>query len=73
MKKAGASPERTALPWSREYAFDEAYAKPRYDTGTLTELAAAIGSDAATREQYFTNSASGNAKSAAEALAKWQE
>lgn len=60
------------LPWSREYAFDEAYAKPRYDTATLTELAAAIGSDAATREKYFTYISSGNAKSAAEALAQWQ-
>lgn len=60
------------LPWSREYAFGEAYGKPRYDTATLTELAAAIGKDPATRQKYFANSSSGNAKSAAEALAKWQ-
>jgi sphingomyelin phosphodiesterase acid-like 3 len=59
-------------PWSREYAFGEAYAKPRYDAATLTELAATIGSDPATREKYFTYSASSNAKSAAEALAMWQ-
>jgi predicted phosphodiesterase len=59
------------LPWSREYAFGEAYGKSRYDAATLTELAAAIGNDAATREKYFTYSASGNAKSAAEALATW--
>lgn len=60
------------LPWSREYAFDEAYAKSRYDAATLTELAAAIGSDPATRQKYFAYSSSGNAKSAADALAKWQ-
>lgn len=60
------------LPWAREYAFGEAYGKPRYDTAALTELAAAIGSDAATREKYFGYSSSGNAKSAGEALAKWQ-
>lgn len=60
------------LPWSREYAFDEAYEKARYDTGTLTEIAAAIGSDAATREEYFNYTSSENAKSTAGALAKWQ-
>jgi sphingomyelin phosphodiesterase acid-like 3 len=60
------------LPWSREYSFREAYAKPRYDTATLTELAAAIDSDAATRAKYFGYTSSGNAKSSAEALATWQ-
>ncbi len=60
------------LPWSREYAFGEAYAKPSYDAATLTELSAAIVSDPATREKYFSNYSSGNAKSTAEALATWQ-
>lgn len=60
------------LPWAREYAFDEAYAKSQYDTAALTELAAAIGSDAATRAQYFGYTSSGSAKSTAEALAVWQ-
>jgi sphingomyelin phosphodiesterase acid-like 3 len=60
------------LPWSREYSFNDAYRKPRYDTVTLTWLAASIGNHAATREQYFTYTSSGNAKSTAGALAKWQ-
>ena len=60
------------LPWAREYAFDDAYAKTTYDTAVLTELAAAIGSDTATRAEYFGYTSSGNAKSTAEALAKWQ-
>jgi hypothetical protein len=60
------------LPWAREYAFDEAYKKPKYDTASLTELAAAIGSDPATREQYFGNLSSGSASSTAGALATWQ-
>jgi len=60
------------LPWTREYGFDEAYAKSRYDAATLTELAAAIGSDTATRQKYFAFSASGDQKVAADALAKWQ-
>jgi sphingomyelin phosphodiesterase acid-like 3 len=60
------------LPWAREYSFAEAYGKPKYDTATLTELATAIGSDAATREKYFGYYSSGDAKSSAEALAKWQ-
>jgi hypothetical protein len=60
------------LPWAREYAFDEAYAKSKYDAATLTELAASIGSDATTRDQYFGYYSSGSAKSTAEALAKWQ-
>ncbi|HEX2122672.1 MAG TPA: metallophosphoesterase [Thermoanaerobaculia bacterium] len=60
------------LPWVREYSFDEAYGKPKYDTAALTELAAAIGSDAATRAQYFGYSSSGSAKSTADALAKWE-
>jgi hypothetical protein len=60
------------LPWTREYSFDEAYTKSKYDTAALTELAAAIGSDPATRQKYFAFSSSGNAKVAADALAKWQ-
>jgi sphingomyelin phosphodiesterase acid-like 3 len=60
------------LPWSREYSFDDAYAKPAYTAATLTELATVIGSDAATRTQYFGYLSSGAAKSSAEALAKWQ-
>lgn len=60
------------LPWAREYAFSEAYAKPRYDTASLTELAAAIQSDTKTREQYFVHLSSGSPKSTAGALAKWQ-
>lgn len=60
------------LPWSREYAFDEAYGKRRYDTATLTQLASAIQNDPATREEYFEHSSSGSAKSTAGALAKWQ-
>lgn len=60
------------LPWAREYSFRDAYAKPRYDAATLSSLADAIGKDAATREKYFTYSSSGAAKSASEALAKWQ-
>lgn len=60
------------LPWAREYSFDEAYAKTKYDTATLTQLAAAIGSNTATREQYFGYSSSGAPKGTAEALATWQ-
>ncbi|HEX9982286.1 MAG TPA: hypothetical protein VGF69_03400 [Thermoanaerobaculia bacterium] len=61
-----------AAPWTREYSFDEAYGKRTYDTGTLTQLAAAIGTDPTTRQQYFERTASGRDKSAAEALARWQ-
>jgi len=60
------------LPWAREYSFDEAYGKPKYDVATLTELAAAIGSDPATREQYFDDYSSSSPKSTAGALATWQ-
>ena len=60
------------LPWAREYSFDEAYAKPSYDVTALTSLAASIGTNAATRAQYFGYTSSGNAKSTAEALAMWQ-
>ncbi|HEV2720203.1 MAG TPA: hypothetical protein VG323_09305 [Thermoanaerobaculia bacterium] len=60
------------LPWTREYAFGEAYAKSAYDTATLTALAAAIGSDSATRAKYFRYFSSGSAKSTADALAAWQ-
>ncbi|MEA2489796.1 MAG: sphingomyelin phosphodiesterase acid-like 3 [Acidobacteriota bacterium] len=59
-------------PWSREFAFDAAYTKPRYDTQALTELAASIHSDPAIRQQYFGYYSSGHAKSTAEALATWQ-
>ena len=61
-----------ALPWTREYAFDEAYGKTKYDAATLEELAASIGSDTATRQKYFTFNSSGNAKVSADALAQWQ-
>jgi len=60
------------LPWTREYAFDETYAKPGYDAATLTELAAAIGSDTATRALYFDHISSGNAKDTAATLPQWQ-
>ena len=60
------------LPWSREYSFDDAYAKRAYDDKTLTELEAAIASDEATRAKYFDYMASGAAKSAADALAGWR-
>jgi len=60
------------LPWQREYSFDEAYGKSRYDVAALTAVAAAIGSDTATREKYFNYNSSGSAKSTAEALATWQ-
>jgi sphingomyelin phosphodiesterase acid-like 3 len=61
-----------SLPWAREYSFREAYAKPRYDTAALTQVANAIGSDAAMRTQYFDFLSSGAPKSSAGALAKWQ-
>jgi hypothetical protein len=60
------------LPWAREYAFAEAYDKGRYDTGALTQIASAIQTDPATRQQYFTYLSSGAPKSTAGALAKWQ-
>jgi hypothetical protein len=60
------------LPWSREYSFGEAYAKPAYTAATLTELATAIGSDTATRATYFGYTTSGAAKPAAQALAQWK-
>lgn len=60
------------LPWAREYEFKDAYDQPRYDVPALTKIAAAIKSDPATREQYFTFSSSGAAKVTASALAKWQ-
>jgi len=59
-------------PWVREYSFDEAYGKTTYDTATLAQLAASIGSDAATREKYFGYSSSGSPKSSAGALAVWK-
>jgi sphingomyelin phosphodiesterase acid-like 3 len=60
------------LPWAREYAFAEAYAKRKYDTVALTDVAASIGSDPAVRAQYFDRLSSGAPKSSAPALAKWQ-
>ncbi|HET7437068.1 MAG TPA: hypothetical protein VFN10_20325 [Thermoanaerobaculia bacterium] len=60
------------LPWAREYSFDDAYHASAYDTASLTKIAGAIQSDTATRTQYFTFSASGAPKSAAEALKGWQ-
>jgi hypothetical protein len=60
------------LPWAREYAFNEAYAKRRYDTAALTQIAASIGSNATTREQYFTFASSGAPKGTASSLAQWQ-
>lgn len=59
-------------PWAREYAFDEAYGKPAYDAAALASVAADIGSDAATREKYFTYYSSGSPKSTADALAAWR-
>ena len=59
-------------PWSREYAFDEAYAQPRYDTATLTKLAASIAADPTTRASYLAHSTSGSPKATAEAEAAWQ-
>jgi sphingomyelin phosphodiesterase acid-like 3 len=63
-------PEMT-VPWTREYAFAAAYAQPKYDTGTLTEVAAAIASNPTTRTQYFGYLSSGSPKNSASALAKW--
>jgi predicted Fe-Mo cluster-binding NifX family protein len=60
------------LPWAREYSFDEAYAKSRYDVAALTDVAAAIGSNPATRQKYFGYYSSGSAKSTADALKTWQ-
>lgn len=61
-----------ATPWTREYNFDAAYAKPAYDAATLTQLAAAMANDTATRTLYFDHLSSGSAKSSADALAKWR-
>ena len=60
------------LPWSREYSFDEAYAKPNYSNATLMQLATSIGNDAATRTTYFGYYSSGAAKASAGALAEWK-
>lgn len=60
------------LPWQREYSFDAAYGKRRYDTFALADLEQAIGSDEKTRTQYFTYNSSGNAKTTAEALSLWR-
>ena len=60
------------LPWAREYSFGEAYGKTRYDTATLTGLAAAINSDQTTRQRYFDYYSSGSPKGTEGALAKWQ-
>ncbi|MBV9185686.1 MAG: hypothetical protein JO093_08685, partial [Acidobacteria bacterium] len=61
-----------ALPWSREYSFDEAYAKRAYTAATLSEIERAIGSDAAIRTKYFDYYSSGASKASADALAKWR-
>lgn len=58
-------------PWAREYAFDQAYGKKTYDAATLTQLAAAIGKDTATREQYLGFSSSQSPKVTTAALAAW--
>jgi len=60
------------LPWAREYSFDEAYGKKKYDTTSLMQIASSIGSTEATRTQYFNYYASGAPKAAGEALAMWQ-
>ncbi|HVE70804.1 MAG TPA: metallophosphoesterase [Thermoanaerobaculia bacterium] len=60
------------LPWVREYSFDEAYGKKKYDTATLKQLASAIRNDETTRTEYFTHMSSGSPKSTAGALAAWQ-
>jgi sphingomyelin phosphodiesterase acid-like 3 len=60
------------LPWTREYSFDEAYGKSRYDVAALMDLAASIGNNTTTRDKYFDYTSSGSAKSTAEALAAWQ-
>jgi sphingomyelin phosphodiesterase acid-like 3 len=76
-RKGGITDYRTvnlpnvATPWTREYSFREAYKKPAYDATTLTELEGAIHNDAATRQQYFDCTTSGNAKNTASALAIW--
>jgi len=59
-------------PWAREYSFDEAYGKTKYDAATLTQLAASIDNDTATREKYFTYYSSGSPKATAGALAAWK-
>jgi hypothetical protein len=60
------------LPWAREYAFGEAYTQKRYDTDALTNVAAAIASNTAIREEYFRFMPSSAPKGAASALATWQ-
>lgn len=60
------------LPWAREYAWGDAYAKPRYDAATLGQLADAIANDPATRTRYFDHFSSGAPKSSAAALAQWR-
>lgn len=60
------------IPWSREYAFDEAYGKKAYTAATLEQVATAIGSDAVTRAQYFGYYSSGAPKPSADALANWK-
>jgi predicted Fe-Mo cluster-binding NifX family protein len=59
-------------PWAREYSFDDAYAKSKYDTTALAQIAASMNSDEATRQKYFDYTSSGNAKSTAEAMKSWQ-
>jgi len=59
------------LPWAREYAFDEAYGRKRYDTASLTAVASAINSSPGVRTKYFTFLGSGAPKAASDSLAKW--
>ncbi|HKR64806.1 MAG TPA: metallophosphoesterase [Thermoanaerobaculia bacterium] len=61
-----------ALPWSREYAFDEEYGKRAYDLATLTQLAASIHDDTTTRAKYFAHTSSEQAQQSQEALAQWE-
>jgi sphingomyelin phosphodiesterase acid-like 3 len=60
------------LPWTREYSFREAYAKPSYDDATLRQLEAAIAADPGIRTKYFNYYSSGVAKDSAAALAEWR-
>ena len=60
------------LPWAREYAWREAYTRPRYDAATLGELETAIAGDTTVRETYFDHFSSGAQKGSTEALAGWR-
>ena len=60
------------LPWSREYSFTDAYAKPGYNVKTLMQLRSAIAADSTTRTTYFGYYSSGAPQATAEALAQWR-